>query len=381
MAGASAALPLDTSTIVSNPSGLSALEQRVDLAGTAFMPSPEYSADWSVGGPTQAASQSSDRPTDFLPTLGAVYRTTDDLSVGVVALGTAGMGVEYPAAGGTGHFGGQVLTSYTNFRVAPAVGYRLSDRLSVGLAVNLMWATMKYNVLEQAGVSPRDTANSFGVGGTIGLTFRAPENITLGVAYESRSYFQPFEFDIPAHQQFDFSTGTQVPIPGGTEKLAFDQPDVVTLGAAFHPLEALLVATDFQWIRWSTTNGVGQPELQTDPNVTGAPTFNLSWKDQVVFKIGAQYEVNKEVKVRAGYNYGSAQLDATRAFENLAFPAVSKHHFTVGGGYSFGTIAVNAAILYSPVESISGSNVQQGIPSYETKMSQLAFDLGASWKF
>ena len=261
MGGVSVAVPLDSSTVITNPAGMSLLERRLDIAGTAFMPSPSYSAQGAASGSTI----DSDRPTDFIPTLGAIYRTTEKVAVGVAAMGTTGMGVDYPAD----LFGSSTLTSYLNFRLAPAVSYRLTDRLSVGVAANLMFAQMEYEVLDALGVSPRDAAGSFGYGATVGLVFRAPENITLGAAYETRSQFQDFEFDIPAHQQVNPQTGQPVPIPGGTEKLAFDQPDALTVGLSFRPAAPLLCAVDVQWIRWSRTNGENQPAFTTDPNLTG----------------------------------------------------------------------------------------------------------------
>lgn len=377
MGGASVAAPLDASTIITNPAGLGALDRRLDVSGTGFSPTVKYSANGAASGSTVE----SDRPMDFIPTLGAVYRTTDRLTLGVAFLGTTGMGVDY----GADLYGSTTKTSYLNMRLAPAVAFKVTDRLSVGAAANLQYAQMEYAVGGAMGMPPRDAAGAFGYGATLGLTYRAPENVTLGVAYETKSSFQDFEFDVPAHDLvvgFDGGGNPIVfPIPGGTEKLDFDQPDVLTVGAAFRPVEPLLVATDVQWIRWSRTNGDGLPVFASDPMTTGAQTWSMGWSDQFVFKVGAAFDVSKQLQVRAGYNYGKSPLDAGRAFENIAFPAIAEHHFTLGGGYALGTVTLNAAVVYSPEAKLAGSNPDQFIASYETKMSQLAFDLGASWKF
>ena len=42
---------------------------------------------------------------------------------------------------------------------------------------------------------------------------------------------------------------------------------------------------------------------------------------------------------------------------------------------------VNLAFVYSPESKISGANQSQGIVAYETKMSQTAFELGATYRF
>src|SRR5512133_4031007 len=71
MGGASAAAPLDASTIVTNPAGMSALDRRVDISGTAFMPTVKYTASGNAS--AADGSLESGRPTDFIPTLGAIY--------------------------------------------------------------------------------------------------------------------------------------------------------------------------------------------------------------------------------------------------------------------------------------------------------------------
>ncbi len=355
MGGVSAAAPLDAGTVVSNPAGMTALDRRIDVAGTAYLPTVKYSATGAASGNTM----DSDRPPDFIPTVAAIYKTSDNMTVGVAVAGIAGLGVDYKAD----LYGSETLTSYMNLRLAPAVAYRLNDRVSLGLAANLSWASLEYKVLGAMGNPPRDATSAFGIGGTVGLTYSAPEKYTIGLVYESRSWFQEFSWDLGAV---------------GTEKMRFDQPDIVTFGGSVRPLQGLLVAADLGWIRWSTTNGTNQPELTQNPTHMA---FNMDWTDQLVIKLGAQYELTKAIALRAGYNYGSSILNQNQAFENIAFPATVKHHFTVGAGYAIGAFAVNAAVMYAPEEKISGANQEQGISYYQTSVSQLAFDLGASWKF
>ena len=155
---------------------------------------------------------------------------------------------------------------------------------------------------------------------------------------------------------------------------------MATVGASYQVIEPLLVALDVEWINWSGTNGKDQPKFTA--NTTPAPAWNMNWSDQVVLKVGAQYAATKELKIRAGYNYGKMPLDEDRAFENIAFPAIAEHHVTLGAGYDIGALTVNVAGVYSPEAKISGANMAaQGISGYETKMSQIALDLGVGYKF
>jgi long-chain fatty acid transport protein len=373
MGGASVAAPLDTATIVTNPSGMSEVGMRVDAAATYFAPTVKYTAaGWGSG-----KEQESDRAASIIPTLGFVYPLGDKLALGLGVVGVSGMGVDY----GKDLMNSETMTSYMNLRVAPAVSYEITEQLSVGVTANLMYATMAWDVMGAFNAPPREDGSAFGFGATIGLTYKPVKDLAIGLAYETKSFFGDFEFDIPAHTFVDMSTGApvMVPVAAGTEKLDFDQPQVVTVGAAYRVIEPLLIAADVEWINWSATNGKDQPEFTETIAVTNK--WNMNWSDQVVVKVGAEFAATKELKIRAGYNYGKMPLDEKRAFESIAFPAVSEHHISLGAGYDIGGLTVNVAGVYSPEATIEGSDTAKGLTSYETKMSQIAVDLGLAYRF
>lgn len=367
MGGASVGAPLDATTIVTNPAGMSALGARVDLSGTWFDPTVKYTATGAFPGVASGNEQKSTRAASLIPTLGIIYPVGDKLAFGLGVVGVSGMGVDFPAD----LYSSTTMTSYMNLRVAPAASYKLSDQLAVGVALNLMYATMEWNVASAMGSPPRKTAGSFGYGATVGLSYKPMKEFTVGLAYETKSFFQDFSFDLPA--------------PLGTEKLAFNQPQVATVGASYQATDALLVAADLEWIGWSSVAGKDQPRF-TQTTMATQP-WNMDWSDQVVVKVGAQYAATKELKVRVGYNYGKDPLNKDRAFENIAFPAIAEHHVTLGAGYDIGALTVNVAAVYAPEAKISGANPLpptmggQGIASYDSKMSQVALDLGLAYKF
>jgi Long-chain fatty acid transport protein len=110
--------------------------------------------------------------------------------------------------------------------------------------------------------------------------------------------------------------------------------------------------------------------------------WNMDWSDQFVYKVGVQYTVIPMIVLRAGYNYGKMPLNSDRAFENIAFPAVSEHHITAGLGINLTKqFTLNIGGMYSPPAKLSGSNPAQGISSYETEMSQYSIDMGIAYTF
>jgi len=395
MGGVGVGATLDGGTVLTNPAGMTELGRRLDVGLTWFKPTVDYKA---TGAPlpqgafvnVDGAKITSDRGGSPIPNLGAVIPLGSGFTAGIGAFGVGGMGVDYKR----NLYNGVTLTSYQNLRVAPAIAYKLNDMFSAGLTVNVSWAQMEYDVAGGFGQVPHDAANSFGYGATLGLKFTPTKDLTFGVAYESKSEFSDFEFDVPAH---DVPTGQPPPAPatfrapGGTDKLAFDQPAVISGGVAYRAIPTLVLALDVQWINWSDVMGVGLPKYTNNTQATAAKAFDMSWDDQIVYKIGAEYEAMPGLTVRAGFDYGKTPLDPNRAFENIAFPAVAESHVTLGLGWAFNDrIAVNVAGMYSPKSTVTGANGEypnpdgsggQGLTSYETSMSQYSVDLGVAWKF
>ncbi len=384
MGGVGVGATLDASSVLSNPAGLTELGRRLDVGFTWFKPTVDYTATEISPSPFPAgafvaqsgATIDSDRGGSPIPAVGAAIPLGSGLTLGLGLFGVAGMGVDYPA----NLYGGKTYTSYLQARFAPAIAYRINDMWSVGLTLNAMLAQMKWDVAAGFGQVPHDTANSLGYGATLGVQFRPVKAVTVGVAYETKSAFQDFEFDVPSHVVP--TPGGPVTVPGGKDKLDFDQPAVATLGVAVSPVEMLLVAADVEWIQWSSTNGANKPKFTNDTNLTGAMPWNMGWKDQWVLKLGAQAAATKELTVRVGYDYGKLPLDKDRAFESIAFPAIAEHHITAGVGYAFSPeVTANLGGMYAPKAKLSGSNPNQGLASYETTMSQYSIDLGVSWRF
>jgi long-chain fatty acid transport protein len=382
MGGAAVALPLDAASVVVNPAGISDLQHRVDFGGSFFKPIVKYEASEvpGMGGAVVANSNplDSQRGASPVPALGMVLPVNDDLTFGLGAYGVAGMGVDYAQ----NLFGGLTYSDYQQMRFAPGVAWKVTDQLSLGATANLMWAQLGYDAAGGMGQVAHNVSSAFGIGATIGLRYKPLDWLALGAAYESKSVFQDFAIQVPAHTAIQMTpTGpVSTQFPAGTDKLTFNQPQCVTVGFAANPYKPFTFAFDVQWINWAQTNGASLPEFSQN---AGSMPWNLNWSNQVVFKAGVQYKVVPMLSLRAGYNYGKSPLDSARAFENIAFPAIVEHHVTGGFGLNLSDkFAMNFAAMYAPEVTLTGANAtQQGIASYKTSMSQFAIDANVAYQF
>lgn len=360
MGGVSVGLPLDAASILTNPAGMSVLPGRIDFGASYFVPSVKYKATGAGPGVivNDGATIDSDRGGSPVPAFGLIVPLGEKFRFGVGAYGVAGMGVDYPA----NLYSSVTYTAYSQMRFAPALSYKINDIVSIGAALNVMYATMEFNA---GGGQPHMGASSFGYGATFGVLVKPVDFLQIGLAYETKSTFQDFTFNTAA----------------GVDKIEFNQPQSATIGFAVKPIKDLSIGFDVQWIRWSETNGKDLPKYVA--NASHAQPWNMDWNDQFVYKVGVQYMVHPMVALRAGYNYGKMPLNSDRAFENMAFPAVSEHHITAGLGINFNKqFTLNIGGMYSPPAKISGSNmIEQGIVSYETEMSQYSLDMGVTYIF
>ena len=370
MGGVSVGLPLDAASTLTNPAGMSVLTGRIDFGASYFVPKVEYKASSSphMFGLVinhEGETIESDRGGSPVPAFGLIVPLGDRVKFGIGAYGVAGMGVDYEK----NLYGGVTYTSYSQMRFAPGLSYKINDMVSIGAVVNVMYATMEFNAASGFGQLPHNAASSFGYGATVGVLVKPVDILQIGLAYETKSTFQDFEFNTKY----------------GDDKIEFNQPQCATLGIGIKPVKDLLIGFDVQWIRWSETNGKNLPEYTS--NASSAMAWNLDWEDQFVFKTGIQYTVNPILTLRAGYNYGKMPLNSSRAFENIAFPAIAEHHITAGMGFNLtDKLALNIGGTFSPEAKLTGSNkglpsAGQAIGSYETKMSQYSIEMGLAYTF
>jgi long-chain fatty acid transport protein len=389
MGGTGVGATLDAASIVSNPAGMTELGGRIDFGGTYFKPTVQYSATGIGPGLVlrDGATLTSDRGAAPIPVLGVTIPLDGQWFFGIGAYGVCGMGVDYAA----NLYSSTTYSAYTQMRFVPALAYKFNDVFSLGVTANIMFGTTGWNVASAFGQAPHMAAEAFGIGATIGLKFTPIDALSFGAAYETKSFFGDYRYNVGARANPLNPGGA--PLPGGVDKLTFNQPQVVTVGVAFRPVDTLVLASDVEWINWASTVGANLPAYSQ--NQSQAMPWNLNWKNQWVFKVGVQVTPVPFLKVRAGWNYGKMPLDPNRAFENIAFPAVSEHHFMAGLGIDLSqSFTINVGGMYAPKTSISGANANpppgtpgysgpfgQGIASYTTSMSQYGVDLGIAHRF
>jgi long-chain fatty acid transport protein len=349
MAGATTAAPYDAMSTLSNPAGMALVGSRMDFNMEMFNPNRKMDLSSFGGGSTEGGTR-----LYGIPAIGwtapAFNRT--DVYFGLGMYGTSGLGVDYDVIS-AGAFGqADIYTAIAFWKMGPTVAARLTDQLTIGVALNGDYQAAEIKEIFQGGPLPvkldlSRAPGTFGIGTTLGAIYKVHPLVDLGLSYSSQQYILDHEYRLPALaiQNFPLPTGLVSSSTAGRYDLDLDFPQQVALGIAARPIDRLLLTFDVKWINWSATHDKVKLDgnFVLDTNGDGIPDQTLGsielpfgWEDQWVFATGVQYQLTEALAVRMGFNHADAPIDEADVFNNLAFPAVVEDHLTFGGTYLFG---------------------------------------------
>lgn len=306
-----------------------------------------------------------------IPAFGWSTNLNDRVVLGVAGLGIGGFGVDYAADASNPvmmprpNGFGDVYSNFQLLKIAPAVAWKASSKLRVGVALNVDWATLAVDPMPAAApaVDPGpdgvpNTADdrayyssgshggtAFGLGAQIGLQYQVNEQFSVGAAYTSPQFFADFKYNAVYENPNlpNFNTAR-------TFRFRLDAPPVYAAGLAYAPTPALRTALDVKYIGYGTTRGFEASGYNADGSVKG-----FGWKNIAVVAAGVEYDVASDWTLRGGYNYSGNPIPDEMSMYNIPAPAIVQHHITGGVGYTVRPgVEINLSAYKAFENSISG---------------------------
>lgn len=424
MGGASMAYDNGTAALMNNPATLGLMPEgmRLDLAVGRLGPNVKSS----VPGMPDASSSAD---AFYMPAAGfALKRGRYTTGIGVFAQG--GMGTEY--SGDSFMSAGSGLTTRSEVsvgRVLVPLVYDVDPNFKIGGSLDFVWAGMDlqmamsgaqmfgmmpgspqtYGALGGSLVSGLGAAiaggqitsvnwgyfdfsnsNKFtgeatatGVGGKIGMVYKASPQLTVGAAYHFKtqlSDLQTSNATVSLNVTGPMVGGgtATVPLTGKITVKDFQWPDMIALGLAYQASDALMVVADYKRIKWS---GVMQDFKMTFTASTAASNGSFGgasldavlyqkWEDQDVVMIGGAYRMNEKTTLRAGVNLATNPIPDM--YMNPLFPATVKNHYMAGFGYAFDRASsVDFSLTLAP--EVSATNGQGVTTTHSQTNMQLMY--------
>ena len=330
-----------------NPAGLASFAGTNIEMGFELM-KPERSVTSAFGPFTGTTSSTSSFAT--IPAFGWSTALSDDMVFGVAGLGIGGFGVDYPADATNPilmprpNGFGQVYSNFQMMKITPALAWKASPKLRIGVALNVDWASLAVNPMPTAApaVDPGPdgkpftaddrayyssgaaAGSAFGFGAQIGMQYQVNDEFSIGLAYTSPQFFSAFKYqgvyenpNIPSYNT------------ARTFSFRMDAPPVYAAGIAWSPTTAIRTAVDVKYFGYKSTKGFDQSGFNSDGSVKG-----FGWNDIAVVAAGIEYDANSEWTLRGGYNYSGNPISGDMSMYNIPAPAIVQHHLTLGVGYT-----------------------------------------------
>lgn len=261
-------------------------------------------------------------------------------------------------------FDDEMRMELMHLKFTPSLSWRLIDNFAVGASFNISYISTSMKFFPETSIladldfsgtrgdDQRDTFSGMDVDDLsgYGYGFRAGFQYALGNLTIGGAYLSETQLDLDGGSMELNLTAQSL---GIVDYLALmdglSWPQQAGVGIAYQITRRILLATDIDWIKWSSA--VEKLEIQIkDPNFDRAPPSNvipflMEWEDQLVVAAGVEVLLIQNLVGRLGYNHGKSPIPDNRL--SIIFPAIATNHITGGIGWSINKWTFDISIEYA----------------------------------
>lgn len=316
----------------------------------------------------------------YLPNFYVTQKWSDQVSVGLGGFSRYGLGGEYK---NWETWAGSQLAykvKLETFSFTPTIAVKANDEFSVAMGLEAMVIGFTQNSTLMPGATANATAyeiSGSGVswGGNFSFIYRPEwaEKWSLGAMYRTKVK-QNLNGRIHAGMEYAARN-----IFDDDAKGAITLPDSLTAGVSFRPTEDLILEAGIVGTFWSAYDQI----LIEYSDRESTPTIHnkKDYKDTYRLNFGAEYNLNPNWAVRAGYVFDKSPINA-HAMDTLV-PVDDRHIASVGAGYHNDTWSVDLSYSHIFAKNLSGnSNSQFGsVPMKYTDGRSDMYGITVGYKF
>jgi len=208
--------------------------------------------------------------------------------------------------------------------VNPSLAVKLTDDLSLGAGVDVMWSDLEFKQYLSPFVpnfQAHAEGDGVGVGGNAGLTWRITPHQRLALTYRST-----MTVDYSGTTKFENGPA----IPGTSFGSQIKYPNIIALGYGIELTDKIRLETDFEWVQFSQFRNL---QAAIGPNLLGVPSQNVSehWHNTFTAGIGGDWKFADHWVLRAGYQYFESPVPNSNFTPTI--PDSNQNVFTIGLGW------------------------------------------------
>lgn len=342
MGGTGVAWPWDASTIFFNPGGLSRLKG-IQAYGSINLVTPNVKYVQTPSGGYSATTRSH-TTTPFAVYIGGPVKKDSKIGIGVGIYTPFGSRADWGESW-TGRYVVQSI-SLSSIFFQPTVSYAINDMVSVGAGfvygIGKVDITRAIPVMDVNGNDGQANlkGNAHGVGFNLGIQLKATDDLQFGLSYRSKVNMKVNDGDAT----FTVPQSLAANFPNTTFNSRLPLPEIITAGLGYRFTKDFMVQADVVFAGWKTYDSLS---FDFAENKAVKDTHDpRSYRNTVAFRLGAHYNICRELAVMAGGAY-----DPTPTRSNLLSPdAVDANRITLSCGVTYEPLSrlnVMAALNYT----------------------------------
>ncbi len=347
MGGADIAVARDSFAVNTNPAGLTQLKGKaLDLHFSVFD---------SQGSHTDSRNYRHLQKNQFgaVGDFGYAERVPDTpYAIGINLVVQGGVGWLYKNLNTVFNTRDEATTMFSIIRLAPGFAYKVSDRLSVGAALDINYAAGAQSLFPNTSAAPSVQFPQ----GFAGVNIKDLSGMSLSAKYGVQ--YRPMDDDLMLAATY--STKTKLPLKGGIMRVnytntipgagmvryddveisGFALPAVLAFGVSFRPTKDLLISLQDQYE--DTGDAIGSATLSAKNPRSNNPlvpkfistTTNNGAFGQHVYSIGAAYDWTEQTLLYLGWTYHRRAVPD----DNLSatFQPIQQTHVMLGFHHQLG---------------------------------------------
>ncbi|MBI3703747.1 MAG: outer membrane protein transport protein [Rhizobiales bacterium] len=280
------------------------------------------------------------------------YQINPNLWLGMSITAPFGLSVSFPD-----NWVGRTYAANTTlktYNATPSIAYQINNMISVGFGVQIQYAKADLSTglpINAAGVVTGGlgnqlniTGNGWGYGVTAGVTLTPTPTTSIGLGWRS-AINQKISGTLTLPPGGVFAAPFSTP---GSVNTTLNLPDIVSLGIRQRLTPQWMLMGTIEWSNWSRigTATVSQPSGAPALAATTAITLPFQYKDGWFYSLGAEYQWNPQLALRAGVAFEKSPI--TDQVRTPRLPDNDRTWLSIGASYQM-TPKLGLDIAYSHI--------------------------------
>lgn len=394
MGGAGVALFQNSFFGISNPAAMVMNGDKYGVSLGLFNPNRDYTVIGTGTTPDlwSPAQQAGEAPSPFalsagniesdskffpMPSMVANWMLNETSSFGISLYGNGGMNTNYAVKTYLSPYFpeeyAEMVTTPTGVNLMQMFGaltysMKLGEKWSIGVSAIIAWQSFEAKGLQLFGQMSNDptklcnngSSTAYGYGAKIGLQGELAKGLFFGATFQTKMNMGKFKEYAGLF----------------AEDGDFDIPANWTIGLAYELVpNKLIVAADYKQILYSKVKSIGNP-MNMAAKLGMDAGSGFGWDDMKILKLGVEYIVNDEWKLRSGFSTGNSPVNSANTLFNILAPGVIKNHVTFGFSKLIGNKELNVAIVRAIRNTVSGTNAMDTAQTIDLSMAQWELEIG-----